>query len=199
MNLTQSRQIISDAALISAYLEGQPKALELLINKHKDRIYTTIYMIVKDKYLAEDIFQDTFLKLIKTIDEGNYCDQGKFLPWASRIAHNLCMDYYRKVKRNVPITNAEGEDILEFLCKDDSFTCNNSTIESKQKNQSIHHIIQQLPRDQSEVVVMRIYGEMSFKDIAAATGVSINTALGRMRYGLINLRRMIEEKGINVR
>lgn len=188
---------LSDAALISAYLEGEKRAIETLVYRHKDKLYTSIYLLVKDKAMADDIFQDTFLKIIRTLNEARYTEQGKFLPWAIRVAHNLCMDYFRKVQRQIPITTADGVDILSLLLPE---TVPASTkIETQQTNVAIHQLIQQLPEEQREVIIMRIYGELSFKEIADTTGVSINTALGRMRYALLHLRKTIKEKQMTLR
>lgn len=187
----------SDAELISAFRNGQDQALEILINRHKDKIYTTIYMLVKDKYAAEDIFQDAFLKMIRTIRENRYAEQGKFLPWAVRVAHNLCMDYFRKTKMEVPVLTEDGQEIFQLLplATEDA----SSGLEQRQVNHSVRQLIEALPEEQREVVILRIYGDLSFKEISDITSVSINTALGRMRYGLINLRKMIAEKQMVLR
>lgn len=194
--MTVLQQSATDTELVQAFLNGNEYALEKLIYRYKDKIYTGIYMLVKDKYLAEDLFQDAFLKMIRTMREGNYAEQGKFLPWASRVAHNLCMDHFRRVRRKIPVTLANGEDILELLAGPDSSV---PGIEQRQTEQSLRKLMEQLPEEQREVITLRIYGEMSFKEIARITGVSINTALGRMRYGLINMRRMIGEKQLALR
>jgi RNA polymerase sigma factor (sigma-70 family) len=194
--MTVLQQSATDTELVQAFLSGNEHALEKLIYRYKDKIYTGIYMLVKDKYLAEDLFQDAFLKMIRTMREGNYAEQGKFLPWASRVAHNLCMDHFRRVRRKIPVTLANGEDILELLAGPDSSV---PAIEQRQTEQSLRQLMEQLPEEQREVITLRIYGEMSFKEIARVTGVSINTALGRMRYGLINMRRMIGEKQLALR
>jgi RNA polymerase sigma factor (sigma-70 family) len=179
----------SDAQLAQLFSEGNEKALETLIYRHKDRIYTSIYMLVKDKYIAEDLFQDTFLKVIKTIKSGRYDEQGKFLPWAIRVAHNLCMDYFRKTQRNVTISLPDGQDISELI--GGTAESASERIEKRQTHDSIRKMIELLPEEQREVIVLRIYGDLSFKEIATLTDVSINTSLGRMRYGLLNLRKMI--------
>jgi RNA polymerase sigma factor (sigma-70 family) len=187
----------SDAELIHAFQQGKNEALEVLIHRYKDKIYTSIYMLVKDKYIAEDIFQDAFLKMINTIREGRYAEQGKFLPWAMRVAHNLCMDYFRKVKQRIPVTLADGRDITALLPF--SPESNTDRLETKQVNDSVRSLVESLPEEQREVIVLRMYADLSFKEIANLTGVSINTALGRMRYGLINLRKMIEENQMVLR
>ncbi len=186
----------ADAELIHAFIEGNERALEILINRHKDKVYTSIYMLVKDKYLAEDFFQDTFLKIIKTIKEGRYSEQGKFLPWAIRVAHNLCMDYFRRSRQNIPVTLPDGQDISSLFTTEATPL---NIIEKKQVHASVRRIIEELPEDQREVIVLRIYADLSFKEIADLTGVSINTALGRMRYALINLRKMISDNQLVLR
>lgn len=193
----QSTHQLSDSALIESYLQGNSCCLEMLICRHKDKIYTSIFMLVKDQYLAEDLFQETFLKIIKTINEGRYCEQGKFLPWATRVAHNLCMDYFRKVRQEIPIVLEDGREITQLM----RFATESpeTALEKRQAHHSVRQLIEHLPEEQREVVVLRIYGELSFKEIADITSVSINTALGRMRYGLINLRRLIAEKHMVLR
>ena len=190
-------QQCSDSELVHAFILGDEKALEALVYRYKDKIYTSIYMLVKDKYMAEDIFQDAFLKMVRTMREGRYSEQGKFLPWAIRVAHNLCMDHFRKVKQNVQILLPDGKDISDLLGADTQGA--SDRIETRQVNQSIRQLIEELPEEQREVIVLRMYGDLSFKEIADMTGVSINTALGRMRYGLINLRKMIQDKQMVLR
>lgn len=193
----QSPHQHSDAELIHAFVQGNEPAIETLIHRYKDKVYTSIYMLVKDKYIAEDIFQDAFLKMIRTMRDGRYAEQGKFLPWAIRVAHNLCMDHFRKVRKQVPITLPDGRDISDIF----SFETEGASdkMEQRQVNQSVRQLIEMLPEEQREVIVLRMYGDLSFKEIADITSVSINTALGRMRYGLINLRRLIEEKQLVLR
>jgi len=188
---------LTDAELIRAYLQGHTQALETLIYRHKDKIYTTIFLLVKDKYLAEDIFQETFLKMIKTLNENRYSEQGKFLPWATRVAHNLCMDHFRKVRQHVPVVLEDGREISLLMPYATESAAEG--MERRQTHAGVRQLIEELPEEQQEVVVLRIYGNLSFKEIADATGVSINTALGRMRYGLINLRRMIADKQMVMR
>lgn len=187
----------SDSELIHSFLMGDEQALETLIYRYKDKIYTSIYMMVKDKYLAEDIFQDAFLKMIRTMREGRYAEQGKFLPWAVRIGYNLCMDHFRRVKQNVSVTLPDGVDISYLFA--DSVETPSERMERRQVHQSIRDLIEELPEDQREVIILRMYGDLSFKEIADMTSVSINTALGRMRYALINLRKMIAEKQMVLR
>jgi len=179
----------TDRQLVHMYIAGQEAAIEELIHRYKTKIYTSIFLLVKDAHLAEDLFQDTFIKVIRTLKAGRYNDEGKFLPWVMRIAHNLVIDYYRKEKRTPLITNSEGFDIFDVLPFYDE------SMEEKmirnQTHKDLRKMIQLLPDDQKEVLIMRHYGEMSFKEIAEVTDVSINTALGRMRYALNNLRKMM--------
>jgi RNA polymerase sigma-70 factor (ECF subfamily) len=186
----------SDAELIHEYIHGQEYALEVLINRYKDKVYTSVYMLVKDKYLAEDIFQDAFLKMIKTIKEGRYAEQGKFLPWAIRVAHNLCMDHFRRTRNNIPVTLPDGQDISCLFVSDEM---PGDAMEKRQVHDSVRKLVENLPEEQREVIVLRIYADLSFKEISELTGVSINTALGRMRYALINLRKVITDKQLVLR
>jgi RNA polymerase sigma-70 factor (ECF subfamily) len=153
-------------------------------------------MLVKDKYLAEDLFQDTFLKIIKTIKEGKYSEQGKFLPWAIRVARNLCMDYFRRTRLQVTITLPDGQDISSLLGSSDWAS---DAIEKRQVHDTVRKLVEDLPEEQREVIVLRIYADLSFKEISDLTGVSINTALGRMRYALINLRKLVVDKQLVLR
>ena len=189
-------QLESDQELVAQYLEGNEAVLTKLVERHKTRIFTAIVMFVKDRYLAEDIFQDTFIKVIDTLRSGKYKEEGKFLPWVMRIANNLCIDYYRKVKRVPMITNSEDFDIFEVL----NFTADNAEqlIIKQETKEKVRLLVEQLPEEQKEVVILRHYADLSFKEIAQLTGVSINTALGRMRYGLQNIRKVIAEKEISV-
>jgi RNA polymerase sigma factor (sigma-70 family) len=185
-----------DAELINAFSHGNERALETLIHRYKDKIYTSVYMIVKDKYIAEDIFQDAFLKIIKTIQDGRYSEQGKFLPWAIRVAHNLCMDHFRRTRQNIPVTLPDGMEIGNLFPATGTASDN---MEKRQTHDSVRELIELLPEEQREVIVLRIYADLSFKEISELTTVSINTALGRMRYALINLRKMIEDKQMVLR
>lgn len=189
-------QLIDDKQLIQQYLQGQESALDILINRHKDKVYTSIYMFVKDEYLAEDIFQETFIKVVDTLRSGKYKEEGKFLPWVMRIANNLCIDYYRKTKRAPKVANGEGFDIFDILVFD-SDNAEDKMIKG-QSHDKLKQLIEELPSEQKEVLIMRHYSELSFKEIANITNVSINTALGRMRYALINLRKMIEKKEVSL-
>ena len=186
----------SDKELIDMYLAGQEESLQYLIDRHQDKVYTSIMMFVKDKYLAEDIFQDTFIKVIHTLRSGTYKEEGKFSPWVMRISYNLCVDHFRRNKRNPMITNSDGFDIFDVL----QFADENAEdrITREETHDKIRRMVEQLPDEQREVVVLRHYNNMSFKEIADLTGVSINTALGRMRYALINLRKLIVEKEISL-
>jgi RNA polymerase sigma-70 factor (ECF subfamily) len=186
----------TDHELINAFMEGNMNAFETLVIRHKDKLYTSILFLVKDKYLAEDIFQDVLIKVIDTIRGGRYTEEGKFLPWAMRIAHNLCVDHFRKVKRAPAIKTSDDRDIFEVL----NFTEESaeSKMMKRQSHDKVRHMLELLPEDQREVIILRHYAELSFKEIASLTNCSINTALGRMRYGLINLRKMMTEKQISL-
>jgi RNA polymerase sigma factor (sigma-70 family) len=185
---------LTDQQLIHLYLDGDTDALSSLVDRYKDKIYTSIYLLVKDKYLAEDIFQDSFIKVIDTINGGRYNEEGKFLPWVMRIAHNLCIDHFRKVKRRPVIKTSDDHDILETLNFFDAGA--DEKIMQTQSHERVTKMLDMLPEDQKEVIVMRHFADLSFKEIAQLTDCSINTALGRMRYGLINLRKMMIEKQI---
>lgn len=184
----------TDNELIRLFIEGNMTALEALVLRHKDKIYTSILFLVKDKYLAEDIFQEVFIRVIDTLRSGRYTDEGKFLPWAMRIAHNLCVDHFRKVKRTPVIKTGDDRDIFEVL----NFTEEGADVKliKRQSHETVREMLNRLPEDQREVIILRHYADMSFKEIASLTDCSINTALGRMRYGLINLRKMMVEKKI---
>jgi RNA polymerase sigma factor (sigma-70 family) len=185
---------LTDQQLINLYREGDSNALSVLVVRYKDKIYTSIYLLVKDKYLAEDIFQDSFIRIIDTLKGGRYTDEGKFLPWAMRIAHNLCVDHFRKVKRSPSIKTSDDRDIFEVLNFSEAGA--DEKIMAEQSHEKVRKMIDLLPEDQREVIILRHYADMSFKEIAGLTNCSINTALGRMRYGLINLRKMMTEKQI---
>ncbi|MBL7770365.1 MAG: sigma-70 family RNA polymerase sigma factor [Flavipsychrobacter sp.] len=184
----------TDNELIHMFMDGDMAALETLILRHKDKLYTSILFLVKDKYLAEDIFQDVLIKIIDTLRAGRYTEEGKFLPWAMRIAHNLCVDHFRKVKRSPAIKTSDDRDIFEVI----NFTEEGADAKmmKRQSHDRVRQMLDRLPEDQREVIILRHYAELSFKEIAALTNCSINTALGRMRYGLINLRKMMTEKNI---
>ena len=187
---------LSDTQLILAFQDGQGLALEALINRYKEKLFSSILFIVKDKYLAEDLFQETFVRIIDTLRCKRYNEEGKFLPWAIRIAHNLCVDYFRKVKRTPPIVTNDNQDIFDVLV-----VVNENAEQKVIRNQThdrVHRMLNELPEEQREVIVLRHFGDMSFKEIAEVTNCSINTALGRMRYGLINLRKMMLEKQVSL-
>ncbi len=186
--------IKSDNELIHLFREGNLDALETLVLRHKDKLYTSILFLVKDKYLAEDIFQDVFIRVIDTMRGGRYTEEGKFLPWVMRIAHNLCVDHFRKMKRNPIIRNSEDKDIFEVLNFSEESA--EDTMMKRQSYDRVREMLDRLPEDQREVIILRHYADMSFKEIAATTNCSINTALGRMRYGLINLRKLMTQKQI---
>lgn len=185
---------ICEATLIKNYISGSEKALELLINHHKLRIFNFINSKVNDRETAEDLFQDTFIKVIKTLKNGKYNEEGKFLPWVMRIAHNLVIDFFRKEKRIPTVENNDDYDVFQFISNHDVNVEN--TIIQEQIMQDLQKLIYELPEDQKEVLIMRLYRDMSFKEIAENTHVSINTALGRMRYAIINLRKLISEHQI---
>lgn len=184
----------TDQQLVRLYIDGNSDALSTLVTRYKDRIYTSIYLLVKDKYLAEDLFQDVFIRIIDTLKGGRYTDEGKFLPWALRIAHNMCVDHFRKVKRSPSIKTSDDRDIFEVL--NFSEPSAETKMMQSQSHDRVRRMIDLLPEDQREVIIMRHYADLSFKEIAELTNCSINTALGRMRYGLINMRKMMVEKQI---
>ena len=188
------KQTISDSTLVSKYINGHEASLNILINRHQQRLFSFIYSKVKDKDITEDVFQDTFIKVIKTLKKGKYNEEGKFLPWVMRIAHNLVIDYFRKSNRMPAFRNTDEFDIFSVL-GDGSLNAEKQLIQ-EQIFSDVKDLINELPEEQKEVLVMRIYKDMSFKEISENTGVSINTALGRMRYALINMRKLIEKHKI---
>lgn len=185
---------VSDSELISLYKNGNEEAFADLVNRHRNKIFTKIYMIVKDQYLAEDLLQETYIKVVNTIKSGRYNEEGKFLPWVTRIAHNLAIDHFRKAKRYPTIVMEDGSNVFNSL------EFSEDSIESQKIKEDTHallrDLIKELPDTQKEVLMMRHYMEMSFQEIAEATGVSINTALGRMRYALINLKKKMTKLNI---
>ncbi|HEX5151954.1 MAG TPA: sigma-70 family RNA polymerase sigma factor [Parafilimonas sp.] len=190
-------QTLTDTQLVLQFQDGNCGALETLVSRYKDKIFSSILFLVKDKFLAEDLFQETFLRIIDTLRSRRYNEEGKFLPWAMRIAHNLCVDYFRKVKRTPAILTQDKQDIFEVI----HVVINDNAEQRIIREQSydrMHQMLAKLPDEQREVIVLRHFGDMSFKQIAETTHCSINTALGRMRYGLINLRKMMTEKQINL-
>lgn len=187
-------QQYSDQDLVKLYINGQETVIEELLRRHKSKIYTSIYLLVKDQYLAEDIFQDTFIKVINTLRSGRYNEEGKFLPWVMRIAHNLVIDFFRREKRTPTITSADGTDVLNLLQVMEESA--EERMLREQTHVDLRKMIQLLPDEQKEVLIMRHYADLSFKEIADLTEVSINTALGRMRYALSNLRKMMQIKEV---
>lgn len=189
-------RIQTDHQLIDEYLKGNERAFEELLNRHKDKIYTSIYLFVKDHAKAEDIFQEVFIKIIDTLRKGKYNHEGKFVQWAMRIAYNKCVDQFRRRKRRPTVSQNEDFDIFDILESPDG---NMETIMmDEQTAERIRLLVEQLPEDQKEVVILRHYADLSFKEIATLTRVSINTALGRMRYALINMRKIVEEKELSL-
>ncbi len=192
----------SDQELIRSYLEGKDLAFEILLSRYKDRIFSYLISLVKNKKIAEDIFQDAFFKIINTLQKGKYNEEGKFLPWAMRIAHNLAIDHFRKVKKMPTVSQnpskSEDDDFDIFSI----LNMHEASIEDEMIEDQIHKdvrkVIDYLPQEQKEIIYLRHFKEMSFKDIAEAKDISINTALGRMRYALINLRKIIETNKVNL-
>lgn len=187
--------LIKDATLVSKYINGDEKALSILVARHKQRIYSFIYSKVYDRDIAEDIFQDTFIKVINTLKRGRYNEEGKFLPWVMRIAHNLIIDHFRRSNRMPKFDDNNDEFSIFSILSDGSLNAEKQIIKN-QVETDVRKLVDELPDDQREVLIMRIYKDMSFKEIAENTDVSINTALGRMRYALINLRKVIEKHNI---
>ncbi|MDC6351639.1 sigma-70 family RNA polymerase sigma factor [Zeaxanthinibacter sp. PT1] len=187
-------KVIDDSVLVRDYISGDEHALEILIRRHNQRITSFIYSKVMDRDIAEDIFQDTFIKVINTLKKGNYSEEGKFLPWVMRIAHNLIIDFFRKNKRMPKFEGSDDFNIFSVIGDEDLNA--EGMIIKEQVDSDLELLIDELPEDQKEVLVMRIYRDMSFKEISENTGVSINTALGRMRYALINLRKIIQKHNI---
>lgn len=186
----------SDRDLIILYKNGDETAFECLLNRHKGKIFTSIFMFVKDNDLANDIFQETFIKIIDTIRSGRYNEEGKFIQWALRIAYNLCVDFFRKNKRRPTVSASEDYDIFEIINLSEE--SEETRMMKMQTYEKLRKLVDLLPQEQREVIMLRHYADLSFKEIAELTNVSINTALGRMRYALINIRRMIAEKQISL-
>ncbi|MCH8554672.1 MAG: sigma-70 family RNA polymerase sigma factor [Schleiferiaceae bacterium] len=187
----------TDAELIALYKTGDESGLAQLIDRHKNRVYTYIFSKLKDEELANDVFQDTFVKVINTIKTKRYNEEGKFLPWVMRIAHNLVIDHFRREKRMPTVSSTQNDYELFDNIRGAERNVENQIIHEQIEN-DLHKLIEYLPEEQKEVLKLRHYSEMSFKEIAEQTGVSINTALGRMRYALINLRRLIEKHQIKL-
>jgi RNA polymerase sigma factor (sigma-70 family) len=191
------KEIIADGVLLKVYLEGNENALETLIKRHKSRIFTSILLLVNDRYLAEDIFQETFIKIINSLKGGKYTHEGKFLPWALRIARNLSIDCIRHRGRIPMISDSDGQNVFDFLnVVEDS--CEKDMVE-KEDTSSLHKLIHALPEEQKEVLILRHYADLSFKEIAEMTNTNINTCIGRMHYALLNLRRMIKKNSVSVK
>ena len=190
-------QMQSDQDLIHLYVAGDEAGLVELLRRYQAKIYTSIYLLVKDEYLAEDIFQDAFIKVINTLRAGKYNEEGKFLPWVTRIAHNLVIDHFRREKRAPMINNGDDFDIFEVLGNYDESM--EDKLVREQTHKDLKALIHLLPPEQKEVLIMRHFGDMSFKEIADVTDVSINTALGRMRYALNNLRKMMLSKELSLK
>jgi RNA polymerase sigma-70 factor (ECF subfamily) len=198
-----SQAVFTDQQLIQQFLNGNEKALETLLSRHKDKIYAAIFYMVKDTQMAEDIFQDTLIKIIHTLRTGHYNEEGKFLPWVLRIAHNLCIDHFRRQKRMPAFVSTADH---HSGSSDDEFNIFNVLkvhddsadvlMYKKQAYASVRQLINELPEDQKQTLLLRHYADLSFKEIAAIMDVSINTALGRMRYAIINMRKMALEKNL---
>lgn len=184
-----SNFVIEDQVLIQDYVQGNEKSLVFLIERYQTKIFTSIYLLVKNRELAEDIFQETFIKIIENLRQGRYQEEGKFLSWAGRIAHNLVIDHFRKEKNRTQSIQPNGIDLIENLVVEDENI--EQALIRRETYSHLYYCIHQLPDDQKEVLIMRHYAEMSFKEIADLTDVSINTALGRMRYALQNLRKLM--------
>lgn len=192
-----SAKQLSDQELVNSYLKGNHTSFETLVNRHQARIYSYVLMLVKDRQLADDIFQDTFIKIIRTLKSGAYKEEGKFIQWAMRIAHNLIIDHFRKSKR-LPTVDSQFDDtgiVRQLNSNDPSIE---EQIITEQIHEDLRKMIAFLPEEQREVLYLRLYAEMSFKDISEMTGVSINTALGRMRYALINMRKMAKDNNVTL-
>lgn len=193
-------QNLDDRALISNYISGDEGAFEVLLMRHKDRVFRTIYSKVRDEALAQDIFQEAFIKVVRTLKAGNYNEEGKFLPWALRIANNLVIDHFRKANKVRMISESsslkDDFNIFHTLSMDEENV--QETMSREELEGQIIDLIEHLPDTQREILIMRIFKEMSFKDIAEQEDISINTALGRMRYALINLRKLIEKHQVVV-
>lgn len=185
---------VSDASLVKSYIKGDEACLEILIKRHQHKLYSFIFSKVQNRDITEDIFQDTFIKVIRTLKRGSYNEEGKFLPWVMRITHNLIIDHFRRSNRMPKFSGKDEFDIFSVL-GDDSLNAENQIIKDQILN-DVKELVKELPEEQKQVLIMRIYKDMSFKEISENTGVSINTALGRMRYALINLRKLVEKHKI---
>lgn len=191
------KEFIPDGVLLKVYMEGNESAMETLVRRHKSRIFTSIYLLVNDRYLAEDIFQETFIKVINSLRSGKYTHEGKFLPWALRIARNLAIDAIRNRGRMPVVTDSEGNDIFSYLdVQEDS---RESLVIEREDNKTLRDFINRLPDEQKEVLVLRHYADLSFKEISELTGTNINTCIGRMHYALINLRKMMQKSLVRLK
>jgi RNA polymerase sigma factor (sigma-70 family) len=189
----QSFKQLTEQELVQAFANGTQQAISELVNRTKGKVYTTIYILVKDKYLAEDILQEVYIKAIQKLKENAYANDGKFCAWLSRIARNLCMDYFRKIQNKAKkVTLSDGRDIFDYL--DLQVDSVQDSVMRAQSGNRVKQLLELIPQDQRDVIVMRLYNDMSFKEIAEETNTTINTCLGRMRYGLINLRKLVDEK-----
>lgn len=196
-----SIQLMTDNELVKLYMNGNEESLSILVKRHKRRIFSYVYLITRNKALTEDVFQETFFKVIQTLKKQQYNEEGKFLPWVLRIAKNLIIDHFRKAKK-MPgistITNEDGEETSIFDIIPEEVDHSKDDDAAKRFKEAIRSVVNELPQDQKEVVIMRTYYDMSFKEIAEITNVSINTSLGRMRYALINLKKRLEEKNVEI-
>jgi len=183
---------LTDEQAVQLFINGESKALELLIDRHKNRIFNSIYLLIKDKYLAEDIFQDLFIKIIENLKSGNYKEENKFLHWAMRIAHNLCVDHFRKIKSRPIIKTSNNNNIFDVLDFEELNAEEN--IMKTQSHNQVMKLVSLLPEDQREVIILRHFADLKFKQISEILNCSVNTTLGRMRYALINIRKIVEEK-----
>jgi RNA polymerase sigma-70 factor (ECF subfamily) len=188
---------MSDTELVNRFLSGESKAIETLIHRYKNKVLAYIYFNVRNKDLAEDLFQDTFIKVIKSLQDGRYQDNGRLLSWIIRIAHNLIIDYYRRNKQLPTCSNDDYELDLFNSPKYSEMTVEQAMV-SNQIFDDVRRLVEELPEDQKEIILLRHYGGLSFKEIAEQTNVSINTALGRMRYAIINMRKLIKQYDINL-
>ncbi len=185
---------LTDQEAVQLFIKGKTNGLEVLITRHKSRIFTSIYLLVRDKYVAEDIFQDTFIKIIECLKEGRYNEENKFLQWAMRISHNLCIDHFRKSKNTPVIRTGDGEDVFDALPFEELNA--EQSMMRRQSHSKVMQIVALLPQDQQEVIILRHFANLKFKEIADLLKCSVNTALGRMRYALTNIRRIAEENQV---
>ncbi|MBX2973260.1 MAG: sigma-70 family RNA polymerase sigma factor [Flavobacteriales bacterium] len=187
-------KVLNDQQLVHAYVEGDERAFELLLSRHKRKVWSHIYLLVRDRELTEDLFQETFIKVVHQLKAGRYNEEGKFLPWVMRMAHNLVIDHFRRVKKMPMVRSNDAHDVFATIAQPGKNV--EQRMVNVQVDADVRKLIDHLPGEQREVVLMRTYLNMSFKEIAEHTDVSINTALGRMRYALINMRKMIKEHDI---